>query len=42
MTCKNETCYFDGTPKPRYLWLTETFDFGFECKIKPIKILGKD
>jgi hypothetical protein len=42
MLCSGDTCFFDGTPSPRYAWWDETYNHGFVCSIKPVSVIGKN
>jgi hypothetical protein len=35
MTCKDNSCYYDGEPKPRWQWPFETVDVGTTCTVVP-------
>ncbi|RNA24865.1 hypothetical protein BpHYR1_040667 [Brachionus plicatilis] len=41
MSCENDDCIFDGTPKELFKWLRPVMSYGFVCTVKRVTLKSK-
>ncbi|RNA10499.1 hypothetical protein BpHYR1_039876, partial [Brachionus plicatilis] len=41
MSCENDDCIFDGTPKEIFKWLRPVMSYGFVCTVKRVTLKSK-
>ncbi|RNA20717.1 hypothetical protein BpHYR1_003278, partial [Brachionus plicatilis] len=41
MSCENDDCIFDGTPKELFKWLRPVTSYGFVCTVKRVTLKSK-
>ena len=41
MSCENDHCIFDGTPKEIFKWLRPVMSYGFVCPAKRVTLKSK-